>query len=203
MSLQFDFETAIYPHRLHGPPVQVDLCARFTLPGGEENVGRIVGASTGEMLVATAAAGPRYGDRVAVYAAELGRFEGDVERPTETGFAINLELSEAKRRRLAAQLVWFAHRDLYALPEARRHKRIVPKMPWTRVCMPGGKERVAQINDVSASGVSVEAQSDISIGDRVAFGVKTALVRRVFDGGFVAEFEEPFSEGEISEMTCL
>ena len=85
------------------------------------------------------------------------------------------------------------------MAEARRHERFVPRMPWTLVRTHHGDQRSAQINDLSISGVSVDAEANVRIGDRVAFGVKSALVGRVFDGGFAAQFEEPFAEGELSE----
>jgi hypothetical protein len=202
MSLQTIFEAGALPGRMHGPLVRVDLAASLVLPGGTEHSCRIMEASTAEMAFATPLE-PRYGDHVVVYASELGRLEGDVERRMEGGFAITLDLTETRRRRLAGQLIWFANRERCGLPEGRRHKRIVPRMPWTRVRMPDGMEMVAHINDVSIAGVSVDAAADVAVGDRVAFGVKAAVVGRVFAGGFVAEFEEPFAEGELSETTRL
>lgn len=182
--------------------VDIDLDARFMLPGGREHPCRLVQASTGEMVVSTPIE-PRDGDRVIVHALELGRFAGDVERITDEGFAISFALPEARHRKLAAQLIWFANRDRYELPESRRHKRIVPRLQWTSVRLWNGKEKVAYINDFSLSGISVDAAVAVCVGDEVAFGVKAAIVGRLFDGGFVAEFEEPFGEGEIDETTRL
>lgn len=199
---QIVFDTNIFHARIHGAPVQIDIEARFSPPGGEERACRIVQASTGEMVF-SAPLRPRYGDRIAVYASEFGHFEGDVERETEDGFAISLNLTETRRRKFAAQLTWRANREICRLPETRRHKRIVPKMQWTRLRMPDGTEKVARINDVSLAAVSAETAAEAAIGDRVAFGVKTAVVSRVFEGGFVAQFEEPFAEGELSEETWL
>ncbi|QGM96540.1 PilZ domain-containing protein [Methylocystis parvus] len=188
--------------RILGPAVGVDIAAAISLPDGSEHAVRIVEASADELALA-APLEPLYGDHVVVYASELGRLDGDVDRLTKNGFVMTLELGEARRRRLAAQLIWFANRDRCGLVEARRHRRFVPRTPWTRVRLPGGAEQFAQIADVSIAGVRVEAAAEVSIGDRVAFGVKTAVVGRVFNGGFVAEFEEPFAEGELSEMTLL
>lgn len=202
MSLETIYNANVLRERIHGGRVHVDLEASFMLPDGPEHGCRVAQASTGEMVVSTDIE-PRYGDHVVVYAPELGRFEGEVERQTEEGFAFSLSLSEARRRRLAAQLIWFANRDLCELPENRRHKRFVPRLQWTRVRLANGAEKIARINDLSISGISVDASAPVSIGDRVAFGVKAAIVGRLFDGGFVAQFEEPFAEGEIGEKTQL
>jgi len=201
MSFAAQFPTDVSHERVHNA-VKVELEARFMLPGGAEHACQIVEMSTGEMIFSTPIV-PRYGDRIVVYILELGRFEGDVERNVEGGFAISLRLTETKHRKLAAQLVWFANRDVFELPESRRHKRIVPRMQWTRMKLPDGKEKVVRINDFSLSGVSVEAAAVVAVGDRVAFGLKTAIVGRVFEAGFVAEFEEPFRDGDLTETTRL
>jgi hypothetical protein len=180
--------------------VRIDLDGRFMLPGGEEHPCRVVEASTGEMVLATPVSA-RCGDRVVVYVSELGRFEGDVEHPVAAGFAISLSLTHSKHRRLAEQLTWLANRDLCDLPETRCHRRIVPRMAWTRVRMPDGKEKVARINDFSLVSISIETAAEVSVGDRVAFGVKSAVVKRLLEGGFVADFEEAFADGEVTEET--
>ncbi|MBL1255227.1 MULTISPECIES: PilZ domain-containing protein [Methylocystis] len=198
MGLQAGFHIDIARTPLHGPTVRVDLDACLRLPDGSEHSCRIVEASTGEMAL-SALAEPCYGDKIFIHSAELGRFEGRVERQSDGGFAIGLDLIVTRRRKLAAQLIWFANRDAFGLPDARRHKRIVPRMPWTTICLQGGKENAAWINDVSCSGISVETSAHASIGDRVSLGVKTAVVGRIFDGGFVAEFDQYFEEGQISD----
>jgi hypothetical protein len=199
MSLQASFNMNFPRAPLPCPAVPVGLQACFRLPGGSEHICLVVEASMGEMAL-LASIQPRYADRIVVYIPELGRFEGDVERELEGGFAIALDLAPSRRRKLAAQLMWFANRDACNLPDARRHKRIVPKMQWTFVRLPDGREKMARINDVSLAGVNVETAAFVSIGDRVSLGVKTAVVGRIFDGGFAAQFDEPFKEGQISQM---
>lgn len=198
MGLQAGFYIDIDRTPLHGPTVRVNLGGCLRLPDGSEHSCRIVEASTGEMAL-LALVEPSYGDKIFLHSPELGRFEGHVERHSDDGFAIGLDLAVTRRRKLAAQLVWFANRDACGLPDARRHKRIVPKMPWTTICMQGGKENAAWINDVSRSGISIETSAHASIGDRVSLGVKTAVVGRIFDGGFVAEFDQYFEEEQISD----
>jgi hypothetical protein len=182
--------------------VRIDLAGRFIPPDGEEHPCRILEMSP-EAAVLSAPVQPREGDGVFVYLSEFGRLEAEVERHVADGFVVRLRLTDARRRKIAGQLVWYADRDYAGLPEGRRHKRIVPRMQWTRVKLANGKERIVAINDFSRSGVSVESALEVSPGDRVAFGVKTAIVGRVFDGGFAAELEEPFAEGELTETTPL
>jgi hypothetical protein len=74
---------------------------------------------------------------------------------------------------------------------------------WTRVRLPDGKEKVTKINDISVTGVSVETVADVVAGDRVVFGARTAIVGRIVEGGFVAEFENPLDEDELIETIRL
>lgn len=201
MSLQAEFRPSKTKERLHNS-VEVDLEGRFMLQTGAEHPCRIVEMSTGEMNFATTVRPPP-GERIIVYISELGRFEGDVERHEENGFVIGLKLTETKHRKLAEQLVWFANREAFDLPENRRHKRIVPMMQWTILRLSNGREHMAKINDLSLSGVNIEANARVMVGSQVVIGARPAKVMRVFDGGFVAEFVEPFAEGELDETTRL
>jgi hypothetical protein len=202
MTLAAGIDTNVDRHRVHGPGVHVDLPARYMGPDGVERATRIVEASTGELSFCDASR-PACGDRLIVHVDELGRFEGTVERETPAGFAVALSLTESRSRKLAAQLVWFANRDACGLRDARRHPRIVPRMQWTRVRLSDGREHAARILDVSLASVGVETAAVAAPGDRVAFGVKTAVVLRVFAGGFVAEFDEPLLESQLTVQIRL
>jgi hypothetical protein len=182
--------------------VPVDLKGRFMLSGGQEHPCRIVEMSTCEMAFSTPIR-PDPGARIVAYVSSLGRFEGHVERRTEDGFAIGLRLTETKHRKLAAQLLWLANRETFESPDGRRDERIVPVVQWTRIRTPDDKEKVVRINDISRWAVSVESAAKVAVGDRVRFGARTAIVGRLFEGGFVAQFEAPFAEGELTEATRL
>lgn len=201
MSLQAEFRPSKIKERVHSS-VEVDLEARFMLPTGAEHSCRIVEMSTGVMRFATDVR-PTISERIIVYISELGRFEGDVERHEEIGFAISLKLTEMKHRKLAEQLVWFANREAFDLPENRRHRRFVPMMQWTILRLSNGREHMAKINDLSLSGVNIEANARVMVGSQVTIGARAAKVARVFDGGFVAEFNEPFAEGALDETSRL
>jgi len=193
--------------RLHNS-VRVDLDGRFMLPSKVEHRCKVVSMSTGAMLISSDAT-PKLGDQVIVYIAELGRFEGKVEGHEEGRFTLGMTLTALKHKKLAEQLVWFANRDTLDLPDNRRHKRFVPLTQLTTVRFANGKECVARINDISASGVNVEvnlsvnAKVTILVGSSVFVGSKKAAVVRMFEGGFVAKFDEIFEEGAIDETVVL
>lgn len=182
--------------------VKVDLDARFLQPSGAESRGRVMEMSTAGILVKSPA-NPKRGEKIIVYIAELGRFEGIVDRSELDCFSIALKLPELKHRKLAEQLVWLSNREELDLPESRKHRRIVPLMQRTMVTLPDGAERLAKINDISLTSVSVEIVGKIAVGATVIVGKRSATVTRVFDGGIVADFADPFAEGELDEFVRL
>jgi hypothetical protein len=187
--------------------VQVSLAGRFMVSSKSEYPCRIVEMSTDEILISTDVR-PELGEMIVVYITELGRFEGSVERHEFVGFRIGMDLTETKHKRLAEQLVWFGNREIFDLPEARLNKRFVPLMQWTVVHLANGKERMAKINDISASGVNIEVSISLLnaillVGSHVVIGTRAATVVRVILGGFVAKFDEPFPENEIDETIRL
>lgn len=207
MSSRIRIEPGETGERLHNK-VRVDLDGRFMLPTQQEHVGKVIEMSTGEMAIASDAR-PKIGQHVIVYIAELGRFEGTVESVDAEGFRLGMKLTALKHKKLAEQLVWFANQSAFDLPEHRRHKRFVPLTQLTTVQFSNGKECMARINDISASGVSVEINLSVNskvtifVGSSVFVGKKKAGVIRVFDGGFVAKFDEIFEEGAIDESIVL
>lgn len=206
MSARSGIESRGGGERLHSA-VRVDLEGRFMLPNKEEHPCRVVEMSTGAILISCEVA-PKLGHQVIVYIAELGRFEGTVDGIEPPVFSISMALTPLKHTKLAEQLVWFANRDALDLPENRRHKRFVPLTQLTTVRLANGKERMARINDISASGVNVEINITVSkltilVGSHVFVGQRPATVLRIFDGGFVARFDEEFEEGAIDESVTL
>lgn len=187
--------------------VKVDLEGRFMLASKREYPCLVAEMSTVEMLISTSET-PELGEFVIVYIAELGRFEGNVERHEPTGFAIAMSLTSLKHQKLAEQLVWFASRSGLNLEDKRRHRRIVPLQQLTAVHLENGKDHIAKINDISASGVSIEISVSLlgvklHVGSHVVIGKKGATIIRVSDDGFVARFDEFFEDSEITEALKL
>jgi hypothetical protein len=187
--------------------VRVDLDGRFMSSSTHEHPCLVVEMSPHEILISSELT-PELGEQVIVYIAELGRFEGKVERRAATEFAISMELANLKREKLASQLAWLANHKVLNLPDKRRNRRFVPLIQLTTVRLGNGKEHFARINDISALGVNVEISLSVSnvlilIGSHVFVGRKAATVIRVFKGGFVAQFDEAFEEGAIDETITL
>jgi hypothetical protein len=131
--------------------VRVDLLGRYMLP---DRRGQVVNMSPGGMaLIAPVSGQP--GERVIAYVDHLGRLEGHVARIFPNGFAMTIAATPRKRDKLAAQLTWLANRHILGLPEDRRHGRVLPRNPITRLILPNGINVSCRIIDVSQSGAGI------------------------------------------------
>ncbi|MGJ0508537.1 MAG: PilZ domain-containing protein [Methylocystis sp.] len=182
--------------------VPVTLFGRYMLESRREFPCQTLEMSPGDMML-FAPVKARVGEKVVVYLDQIGRFAGVTVRETETGFALTMSLTPAKRDRLADQLTWFANRYSCSLPEDRRHERIVPLMQRTLLRLPDGQEIIAKIRDISLSGAGVETEARPDIGESVVVGSTPAIIVRHFEGGVGAEFETPFRAGALDESTRL
>ena len=104
------------------------------------------------------------GERVIAYVDHLGRLEGHVARIIQNGFAMTISATPRKRDKLAAQLTWLANRHILGLPEDRRHGRVVPRNPITRLILPNGINVSCRIIDVSQSGAGIVSDQRRPIG---------------------------------------
>jgi hypothetical protein len=143
------------------------------------------------------------GSRVVVYLDQIGRLEGSVTRHLATGFALSLNVTVAKREKLAEQLTWLANRHLLGMAEDRRHERIVPRLLHSTLKLADGREYRAVIIDVSRSGVAVRCDIQPPIGDPATVGRTAGLVVRHFPGGVALEFSRIMSDDAFDENVEL
>jgi PilZ domain len=167
--------------------VSVTLLGRFMLADRREFPCQVVNMSPGGMaLVAPVAGAP--GERIIAYVDHLGRLEGHIARIFENGFAMSISATTRKRDKLAAQLTWLANRQILGLPEDRRHGRIVPRNPVSRLILPNGVNLTCRIIDVSQSGAGIATDQRPSIGTLITLGKVQGRVVRLLEDGFAIEF---------------
>jgi hypothetical protein len=167
--------------------VRVDLLGRYMLPDRREFPCQVVDMSPGGMaLIAPVVGQP--GERVIAYVDHLGRLEGHIARVLENGFAMTISATPRKRDKLAAQLTWLANRNILGLPEDRRHGRMVPRNPITRLVLPNGLNVSVRIIDVSQSGAGIATDQRPPIGTLVTLGKVQGRVVRHLEEGFAVEF---------------
>ena len=167
--------------------VRVDLLGRYMLPDRREFPCQVMNMSPGGMaLIAPVAGEP--GERVIAYVDHLGRLEGHIARLLQNGFAMTISATPRKRDKLAAQLTWLANRNILGLPEDRRHGRIMPRNPITRLILPNGINVSVRIIDVSQSGAGVASDQRPPLGALITLGKVPGRVVRHLEDGFAVEF---------------
>jgi hypothetical protein len=167
--------------------VRVNLLGRYMLPDRREFPCQVIDMSPGGMaLIAPVVA--EIGDRVIAYVDHIGRLDGTVTRHLPNGFAMTVTATARKRDKLAAQLTWLANRHILGLPEDRRHNRVTPRNPTTRLVLPNGSIVVVRITDISQSGAAIRSEHRPEVGSPVTIGKTPARVIRHLDDGFAVEF---------------
>jgi hypothetical protein len=167
--------------------VKVRLTGQFMRQDRQEFPCATIDMSPGGIAFEAEASG-EIGERIIAYLNQIGRVEGTVARHFYGGFAIQMKLPPLKREKLADQLTWLANRQVLGLPEDRRHERIEPRIRNTSLTLPGGREHLVRIIDVSRSGAAIAVDSTPPIGAPVTLGSRPAQIVRHFNGGLAVEF---------------
>jgi PilZ domain len=128
------------------------------------------------------------GEHVVAYFEEIGRIDGAVVRLIDAGFAMQIQATQHRREKLAAQLTWLANRKVLGIPEARRHERQMPTKTESFLGLPDGQQIPCIILDISISGASVSAEVLPPIGMDVTLGRMRAKVVRHHDNGAGLQF---------------
>ncbi len=152
--------------------VRVNLLGRYMLADRREFPCQVVDMSPGGMALLAPVSG-QPGERVIAYVDHLGRLEGKIARQFQNGFAMTIAATPRKRDKLAAQLTWLANRHILSLPEDRRHGRITPRNPTSRLILPNGVNVVCRVIDISQSGAAIPSDQPPEIGTPNTIG-KTA-----------------------------
>ncbi|KAB2696968.1 PilZ domain-containing protein [Brucella intermedia] len=167
--------------------VNVDLNGRYMLENRSEFPCVIKRMSPGTAQMSGIAT-PRNGERIIAYIDHVGRIEGIAHEVTSEGFHILLATSEQKKDKLSAQLTWLANKHELALPEDRRHERVVPHKNRQNITFADGTQRLCRIADLSLSGAAIESEFKPAIKSSVMLGPIRGTVVRHFQDGFAIEF---------------
>src|SRR3954464_14256656 len=180
--------------------VKVHLLGRYMLPDRREFPCQVINMSPGGLALLAPGIG-NVGDRVVAYLDHIGRVEGKITRIIDNGFAMTVGATPRKRDKLAAQLTWLANRDILNLPEDRRHGRIIPRNPMSRLILPNGINIACRIIDLSLSGaaIAVPPSQLPPVGAAVTIGKTPGRVVRHIDEGFAIEFTRLLHPDNVEE----
>lgn len=167
--------------------VPLELSGRYMRANREEHVCQLKDISVGGACVTTDAEAD-VGERIIAYFEDLGGIEGTVSRLLPGGFAFQFSVSERKREKLAAQIMWLLNRPNFPDELGRQHNRSSAKGRRTTLRFDDGMLIDVDLIDLSASGASVDTPARPAIGEEVALGKVRAVVRRHHPNGIGLQF---------------
>lgn len=177
--------------------VSVNLPGRLMVASHDEYDCTVLDMSPGDAAFQCAAR-PRMGERIIAYVDHLGRIEGTVAAVSDMGFAIQLNATDRKREKLAAQLTWIANKHELGLPEDRRHNRLTPRNTSTDLTLDDGRRYPCRIIDLSLSGAAVDIDVRPALGTPVQLGHMKGRVVRHFQEGVAIEFSSVQSKEALT-----
>jgi hypothetical protein len=170
-------------------PGRYILTGRWDLQGNRREFAcRAVNISPHALALAAPVRG-RMKERVIVTLDHFGKLAGPIIRLLDRGFVIAINASHAERENLADRIVWFESNKNHDVPDARRHKRIVPQSPHSTLILADGTSAQCFVIDMSQSGAAISAEIVPAIGTPLAIGRVVGRVVRHIEGGFAVRFE--------------
>lgn len=184
--------------------VAVMLLGRFMRANKQEFPCKLVDVSVGGAAIHTPVE-VDIGERILATFDNLGAIEGHVVRTFAGGFAIELQATQYKRDKLAAQITWLMNRhELGEAAEVRRHERnaIANSKKETTMRLDEGVNVPVNIIDFSISGASVATTARPPIGHHIQLGKIKARVVRHHTEGIGVEFLTVQSKDDVpSDLT--
>ncbi len=166
---------------------------RLMLPSGGEFPCDVEDISEGGIALHSQANG-EIGDRVIVYLDRLGRFEGNLVRRFDGGFAIETRLHTNQRARLVERIELLKDHskngDLDALPlrASRRTPTLEEANDGARLTIEDGDEVACRVLDISLTGAHLMLSNRPKVGTHVTVGKTLGRVVRHTDEGIGVEF---------------
>lgn len=170
--------------------VALTLLGRFMRASKEDFNCKLVDVSVGGAAIHTPVE-VEMGERIVATFDHIGCIEGHVVRIFPGGFAIELQATQYKRDKLAAQITWLMNRhELGDGADVRRHERISIAKAKKEAMMKLDEGVVIPVNviDFSMSGASIATNARPPIGQMVLVGKLKAKVVRHHSEGIGVEF---------------
>ncbi len=169
------------------------VAGRLMLPSGGEYPCDVEDISEGGIALHSPADG-EIGDKVIVYLDRLGRFEGQLVRQFDGGFAIETSLQTNQRARLVERIQLLKGHsksgDIADLPQRalRRAPTDVEASEGARLIIENGEEVACRVLDISLTGAHIKLSQRPKVGTHVTVGKTLGRVVRHTDEGVGVEF---------------
>jgi hypothetical protein len=141
------------------------------------------------------------GERLTYYFREFGEFEGIISHTMQGSSLVEMEMTAARRARLAEKLAWLERkfRDS-SVQDAREDARIIPPTSHSMMILADGSVHGCSIIDISSAGAAISAELLPPIGTPLAIGSCVGRVIRVFETGFAVKFVERQDLDDLSRL---
>lgn len=133
----------------------------------------------------------------------VGVMEVRVVRADAADFAVRVRGRGVTAGEVVRSLVDLARLQSPPPEAVRVHRRVVPKNRAVKVALANGTGVPARIVNLSASGVALQLDTPLEIGQSIVVGRHRARVARRIDGGVGAAFLAPLDEATVCEHTLL
>lgn len=144
------------------------------------------------------------GERMTSYFREFGEFEGVISHTMPGSFLVEMEMTAARRARLAEKLAWFEKKfSDSTVQDARADARIIPPPSHSVFILADGSVHGCFVIDISSSGAALSAEVQPPIGTPLAVGACVGRVIRVFDTGFAVKFVERQDIDDLSRLIIV
>jgi len=143
----------------------------------------------------------RVGDRISSYFGPFGAFEGAISDTMNGSFLLELEMTRARREKLAEQLTWLEKKQKdSSVLDQRKELRIVPVTPHSILTLADGSLHPCFIVDMSCSGCAVSAEVQPPVGMPLAVGACIGRVVRITATGFAVKFIEKQARDDLERL---
>ena len=146
---------------------------------------------------------PRADERLICNIRGVGAINACVVWVEACDFAIRVTGTDPAPGEVARRLVELARQQKRSSEIVRVDRRIVPTHTEVQVTLAGGLRVMAQITNLSASGVALALDVSLTVGQEIVIGRRRATVARQIERGIGAAFLEPLDDAAIGGHTVL
>jgi hypothetical protein len=187
--------------------VNVSVDGHYTLPNWYNPQGKLRTfecrtnrVSPFRMIVDVPVVG-KIGDYLTSYFRDFGKLDGCISDTRPGCFLLELDMTFARREKLANKLVWLEEKQKDPeIIDLRNDARVIPANSRTTFTLADGAVHECFIVDMSVSGVAVSAEAEIEFGTPLAVGACVGRVVRVFPNGFAVKFIERQNQRDLDRL---
>ncbi|TXN70161.1 PilZ domain-containing protein [Methylobacterium sp. WL6] len=133
----------------------------------------------------------------------VGVMDIRVVRAGPDDFAVRVVGRGVAPGQVVRNLLEMARLQAPPVEDVRICRRIVPKCRVVQVTMADGTSVPAQILNLSATGVALQVDAPLDVGQTIVVGRQRAKIARRITGGVGAAFLAPLDEATVGEHTVL